>query len=127
MRRGRYFSGNFDSSMIPAVNNEGCAVCQTFVSRMLSKLRVRRQSVADHRIFDFRDGVRAAVPCFVGEVGIGRNGVHAHAQFLQFFVMVCNVAQFSRAYEGEVSRIEEEYVQRPSVSFFSVTSMNSPF
>lgn len=64
--------------------------------------------VADHRIFDFGDGFRAAVPRFVGEVGIGRHRVNVYAQLLQFFVMVSHVAQFGRADEGEVSRIEEE-------------------
>ena len=54
----------------------------------------------------------------MGEVGIGRNGVHVYAQFLQLFVMVCNVAQFSRAYEGEVSRIEEEYAPTAFGVFF---------
>ncbi|CCK05972.1 FIG00641577: hypothetical protein [Cronobacter sakazakii 696] len=49
------------------------------------------------------------MPRFVGEVGIGRNGVNVYAQFLQFFVVVSHVAQFGRAYEGKVSRIEEEY------------------
>ena len=48
------------------------------------------------------------MPRFVGEVGIGRHRVNVYAQLLQFFVMVSHVAQFGRADEGEVSRIEEE-------------------
>ena len=48
------------------------------------------------------------MPCFVGEVGIGRYCVYVYAQFLQFFVMVSNVTQFGRAYESKVSRVEEE-------------------
>ena len=48
------------------------------------------------------------MPRFVGEVGVGRDGVHVYAQLLQFFVMVCDVAQFGRANESEVSRVEEE-------------------
>ena len=52
---------------------------------------------------------RAAVPRFVGEVGIVENRVNVYAQLLQFFVVVCHVAQFGRANEGEVSRIEEEH------------------
>jgi hypothetical protein len=41
-------------------------------------------------------------------VGIGRYRVNVYAQLLQFFVMVCHVAQFSRAYERKISRVEEE-------------------
>ena len=48
------------------------------------------------------------MPRFLGEVGIGRHRVNVYAQLLQFFVMVSHVAQFGRADEGEVSRIEEE-------------------
>ena len=48
------------------------------------------------------------MPRFVGEVSVGRDGVNVYAQLLQFFVVVCHIAQFSRANEGEVSRIEEE-------------------
>jgi hypothetical protein len=42
-------------------------------------------------------------------VGVGRNGVNIYAQFLEFFVVVSHIAQFSRANESEVSRIEEEH------------------
>ncbi|MNP28608.1 hypothetical protein D3C76_1215830 [compost metagenome] len=49
------------------------------------------------------------MPSFVSKVGIGGNRVNVHAQFLQFVVMIRYVAQFGRANEGEVSRIEEEY------------------
>jgi hypothetical protein len=45
----------------------------------------------------------------MGKVGISRNRVNVYAQFLQLFMMVSNVTQFSRAYEGEVSRVEEEH------------------
>ena len=48
------------------------------------------------------------MPCFVGEVSIGRYCVYVYAQFLQFFVVVSNVTQFGRAYESKVSRVEEE-------------------
>ena len=48
------------------------------------------------------------MPRFVGEVGISRDRVNVYAQLLQFVVMVSHVAQFGRANEGEVSRIEEE-------------------
>ncbi len=101
------FSGNFDRDDTLRVNDEGSAVSQTFIFTHVVEVTGQGASrVADHRIFDFGDGFRAAVPRFVGEVGIGR--VNVYAQLLQFFVMVSHVAQFGRADEGEVSRIEEE-------------------
>ena len=105
------FSGNFDSlDNALRVNNEGRAVCQAFIFTHVVEVTGQGASrVADHRVFDFRDSFRAAVPRFVGEVGIGRNRVNVYAQLLQFFVVVCHVAQFGRANEGEVSRIEEEH------------------
>ena len=104
------FSGNFDrSDDTLRVNDEGSAVSQTFIFTHVVEVTGQGASrVADHRIFDFGDGFRAAVPRFVGEVGIGRHRVNVYAQLLQFFVMVSHVAQFGRADEGEVSRIEEE-------------------
>ncbi len=48
------------------------------------------------------------MPRFVGKVGVGRNRVNVYAQFLQLFVMVSHVAQFGRANESEVGRVEEE-------------------
>ena len=65
--------------------------------------------VADHRVVDLADGFRAVVPGFVGEVGVGGNGVDFHAQLGEFGVVVSQVAQFGRADEGEVSRVEEHY------------------
>ena len=104
------FSGNFDSlDDTLRVNNEGSTVSQTFIFTHVVEVTGQGASrVADHRIFDFSDGFRAAVPCFVGEVSIGRYCVYVYAQFLQFFVVVSNVAQFGRAYESKVSRVEEE-------------------
>ena len=49
------------------------------------------------------------MPCFVREVGVGRDRVDVHAQLLELFIMVSHIAQFSRANEGEVSRVEEEH------------------
>ena len=48
------------------------------------------------------------MPCFMRKVGVSRNRVNVNAQFLQLFIMVSDVTQFSRAYESEVSRVEEE-------------------
>ena len=104
------FSGNFDClDDTLRVNNEGRTVSQTFIFTHVVEVTGQGASrVADHRIFDFSDGFRAAVPCFVGEVSIGRYCVYVYAQFLQFFVVVSNVTQFGRAYESKVSRVEEE-------------------
>ncbi|SQB21224.1 Uncharacterised protein [Citrobacter koseri] len=104
------FSGNFDSlDDTLRVNNESRTVSQTFVFTHVVEVTGQGASrVTDHRIFDFCDGFRAAVPCFVSKVGVGRNRVNVYAQFLQFIVMICYVAQFGRAYESEVSRVEEE-------------------
>jgi hypothetical protein len=44
----------------------------------------------------------------VGEVGIGAHGIDFHAQLFKGCVVVSHVPQFGGAYEGEVSRIEEE-------------------
>ncbi len=104
------FSGNFDSlDDTLRVNNEGGTICQAFIFTHVVEVTGQGASrVADHRVFDFRDGFRAAVPRFVGEVSVGRDGVNVYAQLLQFFVVVCHIAQFGRANEGEVSRVEEE-------------------
>lgn len=67
------FSGNFDRlDDTLRVNNKGCTVCQTFVFTHVVEVTGQGASrVADHRIFDFCDSFRAAVPCFVREVSIG--------------------------------------------------------
>ena len=105
------FSGNFDSlDNALRVNNEGRTVCQAFIFTHVVEVTGQGASrVTDHRVFDFRDGFRAAVPRFVGEVGVGRDRVHVYAQLLQFIVVIGHVTQFGRANESEVSRIEEEH------------------
>ena len=48
------------------VNNEGRAVGQTFIFTHIVEVTGQGASrVADHRVFNFRDGFRAAVPRFV--------------------------------------------------------------
>src|SRR5690606_22181146 len=92
------------------VDNESTAVGQTHVFTHVFDVASHYASrVADHGVLDLADGFGAVVPCFVGEVGVGGDGVDFHAQLLQLFIMVGNVTQLSRANEGEVSRIEEEY------------------
>ncbi len=105
------FSGNFDGlDDALRVNDKGATVSQTFVFTHVFKVTGQGASrVTDHRVFDFGDGFRAAVPRFVGEVGVGRDRVNVYAQLLQFFVVICNVTQFGRADESKVSRVEEEH------------------
>ncbi|MCY1407429.1 hypothetical protein D9M71_227290 [compost metagenome] len=49
------------------------------------------------------------MPGLVGEVGVGGHAIDFHAQLLEFGVVVSQVAQFGRANESEVSRVEEEH------------------
>jgi len=65
--------------------------------------------VANHVVLNLADGFRRVVPSLVSEVSVGRHGKYFNAQLLQLFVFVGNVAQFGRANEGEVGRVEEEY------------------
>lgn len=106
------FSGNFDClDDILWVNDEGSVVSQIFIFMYVVEVMGQGVSwVVDYCIFDFGDGFRVVVLCFVGEVGIGRYRVNVYVQFLQFFVMVSYVVQFGWVDEGEVSWIEEEDV-----------------
>ena len=47
------------------------------------------------------------MPALVHEMGVGRDGVDFHAQFLEFFVMISQIAQFGRTDERKVGWIEE--------------------
>lgn len=106
------FSGNFDClDDILWVNNEGCMVSQIFIFMYVVEVMGQGVSwVVDYCIFDFSDGFRVVVLCFVGEVSIGRYCVYVYVQFLQFFVVVSNVIQFGWVYESKVSWVEEEDV-----------------
>ncbi len=65
--------------------------------------------IAQQRVLDLGDGRRAVGPCLVGEVVVGRNAVDFHAQFLELGIAVSQIAQFGRADEGEICRVEEEH------------------
>jgi hypothetical protein len=69
----------------------------------------RAGRVAHERVLDLPDRVRGVVPGFVREVRVGRDAVDFHAQRLEGVVVVGQVAQFGRADEGEVGRVEEEH------------------
>lgn len=92
------------------VDHEGAALGQaSFLNHHTKVASDGAGWVADHRVLDLADGVGAVVPGFVGEVGIGGDGVDLYAQFLEFRVVVRQVAQFGGADKGEVSRVEEEH------------------
>ncbi|VXA84922.1 conserved hypothetical protein [Aeromonas veronii] len=92
------------------VNHEGTAVSQTsFFDHHAEVAGDGTSRVTNHRVLDLLNGVRSVVPCFVSEVGIGRDRVDLHAQLLEFSVVVSQVAQLGRANEGEVSRVEEDH------------------
>ena len=48
------------------------------------------------------------MPGLVSEMRIGRHSVDLDAQLLEFGVAVGEIAQFGRADEGEVGRVEED-------------------
>lgn len=90
------------------IDNEGTAQGNTVIVDQDIEVTADLSAwIADHRELDFLDGVRCVVPALVNEMGIGRNGVDFHTQFLEFFVMVSQIAQFGRANKREVGRIEE--------------------
>jgi len=65
--------------------------------------------IAQHGVLDLADRVGSIVPGLVHEVRVGGNGIDLYAHFLQFFVMVGDVAQLSRTHKGEVGGVEEEH------------------
>jgi hypothetical protein len=69
---------------------------------------MRAGRVAEHRIPDLLDGVGSIVPGLVCEMRIRGYRVHFHADLLERLVFVSQVAQFGRADEGEVSRVEDD-------------------
>ena len=92
------------------VDDEGTAVSQaSFFDHHAEVASDGAGGVADHRVLDLLDGVRSVVPGLVGEVGVGGDGVDLDAQLLEFGVVVGQVAQFGRADEGEISRVEEHH------------------
>ena len=104
---GGHFDGLDDALR---VDDEGAAVGQALAFAHVVKVAgdgARR--VADHRVLDLADGLGAVVPGLVREVGVGGHRVDFHAHLLELGVVVGHVAQFGRADEGEVGRVEEEH------------------
>lgn len=65
--------------------------------------------IGEHRETNLPNGRRGGVPCFVGEVRVGGDGVYLDPECLESFVLFGEVSQFGRADKREVSRVEEEY------------------
>src|SRR5690606_41384945 len=64
--------------------------------------------VSNHGVVDLADGGRRIVPCFVREVGVGRNAVDFDAQLLELRVQVSQVFQFGGAHERKVGGVENK-------------------
>src|SRR5690606_22251350 len=105
------FGGDFHSlDDAFRVNDESTAVGQALVFTQDCEAAADPHGrVAEHGVLDLADERGAVGPGLVGEAGVGRDGVNFYAHLLQLGIVVSHVAQFGRAYEGEVSRVEEEY------------------
>nr|GFC00299.1 hypothetical protein [Tanacetum cinerariifolium] len=85
----------------PGVDHERATVSQTcFFDQNVEVAGDGQGWVADHGVLDFADRWRGVVPGSVSKVGVGRNGVDFHAQFLERVVVVSQVFQFGWADEG---------------------------
>ena len=105
------FSSDFHSlDNAIRIDQEGGTVCQALAFTHYTEVVGDGAGlVAYHVVLDLADGLGSIVPRLVGEVGVGGHREHFNAQLLQLFVLVCNVAQLSRANESEVGRVEEKY------------------
>ena len=91
------------------VDDEGAAQGQSFVfNHDLEVAAERARGVGQHGETDFPDSVGGVVPGLVGEVRVGGYAVDFGAEFLEFGVVVGQIAQLGRADEGEVGRVEHE-------------------
>src|SRR5690606_39751131 len=79
------FRGDFHSlNHTLRVDQEGCAVGQALTfTHHTEVVGDGAGLVAHHVVLDLADGVRAVVPGFVAEVGVGRHREHFYAQLLQ--------------------------------------------
>ena len=67
----------------------------------------RSGRIAQHRVTDLADGVGRVVPRLVRKMRVGRYRIDFNAERLEGVVVVGEVAEFGRADEGEVGRVEE--------------------
>ncbi len=105
------------------VDHESTAIRQTgFFDQYVEVAGDGQGRVTDHGVLDLADGWRSVVPCSVSEVGVSRDTVDLNAQLLELFVVVSQVFQLGRAYEGEVGRVEE--YDRPLAFEVSVRDVN---
>ena len=65
--------------------------------------------IAEHREFDFLDGLGRIVPSLVCEVCIGGNGINFTANLLELCIVISQILKLGRADEREVSRVEENH------------------
>ena len=65
--------------------------------------------IAEHREFDFLDGLGRIVPSLVCEVCIGGNGINFTANLLELCIVSSQILKLGRADEREVSRVEENH------------------
>ena len=110
-RRGRCRCLDLDD-LDPArrVDHEGAAVGQALLfDQHVEIARKRQRRVADQRILHLPDRVGGVVPGLVREVRVGGDAVDLHAQLLEFRVAVGQIAEFGRANEREVGRVEHEH------------------
>ena len=80
-----------------------------FLDQHVEIARERRGRIADQRVLDLLDGVRGVVPGLVREVRVGGHAVDLDAQLLEFGVVVGEIAEFGRADEGEIGRVEHDH------------------
>ena len=98
-----------DLDLAVRIDDEGAAIGQALLlDQHLEIARQRRGRIADQRVLHFLDGVGGVVPGLVGEMRVGGYAVDFHAQFLEFGVVVGEVAEFGRADEGEIRGVEHE-------------------
>ncbi|CAM2152831.1 protein of unknown function [Pararobbsia alpina] len=92
------------------VDHERAAQCQAFFfDQHVEVASQRSRRVADQRVLNLRDRVRRVVPSLVREMRIGRDAVDLNAELLELVVVICQVAEFRRAHEREVRRVEHNH------------------
>src|SRR5690606_5354529 len=92
------------------VNHESTAQGNAFFFNQHVEVASERVGrVTDHRVVHLTDGVGRVVPSLVREVCVGRHGIDLNTQLLEFSVLIGQVFQFSRTYEREVGRVENEH------------------
>lgn len=66
------------------------------------------RGVGQHRVLDFLDALRGIVPCLVHEMRVCADRIDLYAKAFEVLVFVGHILELCRAYECEVSGVEEE-------------------